>query len=349
MAGLWDENQAALSEGDKRMIFYNQIIKPTRDAMNLGVNYAIMMMKNGAHFPMTESSHNEEVPAPKKVQPAKPIVNPPNSPRQTTRSTNNPLPPTNTLYLARLPAGINANPQKVLETLFEALHFPSDLRHANITVRPYHSREAFLEGPEEDPLWATKMITAKKSSELFLTDIHMNFGRPRPLRSSPGRSKKVAEVAARLARVVEKSPPPSPRGITNPEAQNQSIKTPDPPQASVMTHHESANQQRLHKRSIEGREEGRERLFKSDKSGMDLSLSPDGFRSPQPKQMNTRSTPFQWGIKKVQSLLSPSTNRTTTPGTPHMEVTLSPIRHGSGDEDKIEFDDAAPSDSERAT
>ena len=345
-APFWEEKHVGMSDDDRRVVFYREMVKPLKAAMEFGERTMIMGMKKVRPFPLDDSPKTEETIVPQKEQPIKPPMPTPNPPRSVIVPNNVPSPSTNTLYMSQLPDGVNANLDMMIRTLYEVLDFPSDLCHAQLRLRVgKHNNTCFLQGPRDDPEWAKKMIEAKPppTSRLYDSKIHMDYAKPRRQVSSPGRPQKVAELATRLARVGIKSPPPL----------SKAPKTPDPSNQSSSNHHEGDNQQSK-KRPMEGRQR---LVFENDKDKMDTRSSPEGMRSPSLKHMNTQPTPSF--VRHAKDTLSQEKNE----GKYVLHLMMSPrIKGGEatvdktykealaqntpkrGNEHQMDFDDALPTE-----
>lgn len=193
-----------IDNSERAVLFYHEIIIPLKAMMDLGGKLALE--KKGAFFSQQSSSSSNinqpRIPLiiPLNDKSSKTSVAPPAAPRPVFDKTNNSVSSSNTLFLSRLPGEIHTNKGLVLDSLHD-LEFPSELIDApGLRHRVgKHDTTCFLQGPDDDPMWATKMMEAKPRSALYDSDVHMAFAKPRPPRS-PGRDSRRAEIRARLDR-----------------------------------------------------------------------------------------------------------------------------------------------------
>lgn len=202
----------------KKAMFFNDVIKPLKMAIDFGLIMA--GEKAGSHHhesssssssasssssstspsPSSSSSSSSSSQNQRITQPEKPSKSIPIAPRFTIKSTNSPSSPTNSLYVSNLPPGVNRDANAVVRVL-TTLCFPQELIHdRQILHRPGPHNSCFLQGPSDDPEWAQKMMEAKLVDPCVLRDskIHVAYARPKATASSPGRTRKMEEINARL-------------------------------------------------------------------------------------------------------------------------------------------------------
>jgi hypothetical protein len=199
-----------MTEDERGAWFHEAVISVVKEAMDFGGFLELQKMAPKHH---DDAENPKPVPTPSSA-PMQTRVVPPSRPRLMFGMKPEVQPAiisTNTIYISKLKDGVNKDHHKLIDTL-DALRFPTDLVHASTKLRPYKEgpiNQCFLEGPEDDPSWAKKMIEAKKFSNIKDTIIHMALAHPkRP--TSPDRPIRVEELEAKLAKIsLGGSPKPS--------------------------------------------------------------------------------------------------------------------------------------------